>query len=141
MTHASPISSGAPILQRRPTSPRAQFTKADQAGYAAAQVNLGVFYKQGLGGLAKDDREAVRLYKLAADQGDAFGQANLGVFYEQGRGGLEKDDREAGRLYKLAADQGNAFGQAYLGDAYRDGQGGLIRPGLLPAHRRLLLPG
>jgi TPR repeat protein len=30
---------------------------------------LDFFYEQGRGGLAKDDREAARLYKLAADQG------------------------------------------------------------------------
>jgi TPR repeat protein len=61
-----------------------------------------------LGGLPKDDRDAARLYKLAADQGNALGQLNLGLFYESGRGGLEKDEREAARLYRLAADQGNA---------------------------------
>jgi hypothetical protein len=32
--------------------------------------------------LPKDDREAARLYKLAADQGLAYAQFNLGVFYE-----------------------------------------------------------
>jgi TPR repeat protein len=62
-------------------------------------------------GVPKDDREAARLYKLAADQGNAAGQAYLGIFYEQGRGGLPKDDREAARLYKLAADQGNAYAE------------------------------
>jgi TPR repeat protein len=30
-----------------------------------------------LGGPPKDEREAVRLYKLAADQGDARARANL----------------------------------------------------------------
>jgi TPR repeat protein len=68
----------------------------------------------GFGGLEKDDREAARLHKLAADQGNARGQANLGVFYEQGRGGLAKDEREAARLYKLAADQGSEYAQNAL---------------------------
>ena len=40
--------------------------------------------RAGRGGLAKDDREAARLYKLAADQGDAAAQNNLGVFYADG---------------------------------------------------------
>jgi len=39
-------------------------------GYAQAQLNLGVMYEHGRGGLAKDERGAVRLYKLAADQGN-----------------------------------------------------------------------
>ena len=56
----------------------------------------------------QDDREALRLFRLAADQDNSYGQQNLGVFYRDGRGGLAKDDREAARLFKLAADQGNA---------------------------------
>src|SRR5450631_4027630 len=34
-----------------------------------------------------DDREAARLYKLVADQGDALAQYNLWLFYWQGGGG------------------------------------------------------
>ena len=71
-------------------------------------------YRDGRGGVAKDDREAARLYQLAADQGNANGQVSLGFFHTTGRGGLAKDDREAARLYKLAADQGNEYAQAAL---------------------------
>jgi len=39
-------------------------------------------------GLPKDDREAARLFKLAADQGDAEAQFTLASFYTAGRGGL-----------------------------------------------------
>jgi TPR repeat protein len=81
----------------------------------------------GRNGQPKDDREAARLFRLAADKGDAAAQANLGVFYEHGRGGLAKDDREAARLYRLAADQGNAKGQASLGFFYAQGRGGLAK--------------
>ena len=88
---------GAPLQARR------------RPGKRGGQAGLGFFYETGRGGLAKDDREAARLYKLAADQGNAGGQNNLGVFYARGRGGLAKDDREAARLYKLAADQGDAI--------------------------------
>jgi hypothetical protein len=56
-------------------------------------------YEQGRGGLAKDECEAARLYKLAADPGNA------------GVGGLSKNRSEAERLYKLAADQGNEYAQ------------------------------
>ena len=77
------------------------------------------------GGLPNDDREAARLYKLAADQGDAAGQSALGAFYSYGRGGLPNDDREAARLFQLAAVQGNVGAQNYLGVFYRDGRGGL----------------
>jgi hypothetical protein len=43
----------------------------------AAQAKLGVFYRDGVGGVPQDDREAARLYKLAADQGNAYAQAGL----------------------------------------------------------------
>jgi len=71
------------------------------------------------------DHEAVRLCKLAAEQGNTDGQVDLGVFYSQGRGGLAKDDREAARLFKLAADQGNSAGESLLGLFYEQGRGGL----------------
>jgi TPR repeat protein len=71
----------------------------------------------GRGGLPKDEREAVRLLKLAADQGLAQSQFFLGNLHEQGRGGLRKDEREAARLYKLAADQGHADAKRLVRDA------------------------
>ena len=42
-----------------------------------AQNNLGNMYKRGEGGLAVDKAEAVRLYRLAADQGFGPAQARL----------------------------------------------------------------
>jgi TPR repeat protein len=95
-------------------SARAYFSKASDLGYAAARASLGLFYAIGRGGLARNDDEALRLSRLAAEQGDPLGNNNLGFFYETGRGGLAKDDREAARLYQLAADQGNAFAQSAL---------------------------
>ncbi|HLQ92373.1 MAG TPA: SEL1-like repeat protein [Xanthobacteraceae bacterium] len=76
-----------------------------------------------VGGIA--EREAARLYKVAADQGHAVAQNNLGVLYANGRSGLPNDDREAARLSKLAADQGFAIAQYGLGTFYATGRGGL----------------
>jgi len=73
-----------------------------------AQVWLGILYRDGRGGLPKNDQEAARLFRLAGDQGNAYAQVWLGYFYETGRGGLAKNNREATRFYKLAADQGDA---------------------------------
>jgi len=78
-----------------------------QVGNAEALTDLGIKYSHGSGGLPEDEREAARLYKLAADQGHARGLCNLGFLYHEGRGGLPKDRNEAARLYKLAADKGN----------------------------------
>jgi TPR repeat protein len=70
----------------------------------------------------KDAREAVRLYRLAADQGHASAQSNLGVCYHNGQG-VEKDAKEAVRLYRLAANQGLAGAQVNLGACYYIGEG------------------
>jgi putative tryptophan/tyrosine transport system substrate-binding protein len=75
--------------------------------------------------LPTDDREAARLFKLAAEQGDADGQNNLGRFNLNGRGGLPQSDDDAVRLYRLAAEQGNAFAQGNLGVMYETGRGPL----------------
>ena len=58
-------------------------------------------------GVAEDDAEAVRWYRLAADQGLAIAQNNLGWMYDNGEG-VAEDDAEAVRWYRLAADQGHA---------------------------------
>lgn len=78
---------------------------------AAAQFNLAWSYENGSAGRRKDDREAARLYALAADKGYAPAQVILGFFYESGRGGLLKDEGKAESLYKRAADQGDAYTQ------------------------------
>jgi TPR repeat protein len=81
----------------------------------------------GRGGLARDDVEAARLYKLAADKGLSAAHNNLGVLYETGSGGLAKDDTEALRLYKLAADKNYAAAQNNIGRFYETARGGLTK--------------
>ena len=87
-----------------------------------AQYNLGRMYEDGTG--VKDHTEAVRLYRLAADQGYAKAQCNLGVMYTDGTGTRVPQDRtEAARWFRLAADQGDAYGQYNLGVMYKRGTG------------------
>ena len=45
--------------------------------FTALYWNLGILYRDGLG-VPKDEFEAVRWFRLAADQGDASAQVNLG---------------------------------------------------------------
>ena len=49
-------------------------------------------------GLAKDEAEAVRLYRLAAAQGHASAQYSLGFAYMNGQGGLAS--RECKQFFK-----------------------------------------
>ena len=93
---------------------------ADQ-GYAPAQYNLGVMYRNGYG-VAKDDVEAVKWFRKAANQGNASAQYNLGVMYHNGYG-VAKDDVEARKWFRKAADQGNAIAQYNLGVMYYNGDG------------------
>ena len=75
--------------------------------------------------MPKDDAEAVRWFRLAADQGDPVAQFSLGVMYAAGLGGLQQDDTEAVQWYQQAADQDNANAQHALGIMYAVGLGGL----------------
>ncbi len=92
-----------------------------EQGNAKAQFNLGATYYDGEG-VPKDDKEAVKWYRLAAEQGNAEAQFNLGVMYDNGRG-VPKDDKEAVKWYRLAAEQGNANAMGNLGVMYSLGMG------------------
>ncbi|MBY3433297.1 hypothetical protein HFN89_03845 [Rhizobium laguerreae] len=96
-------------------------TESANRNSVVGQTYLGWLYASGRG-VTKDDVEASRLYRLAADQGYAPAQHNLGVRYENGRG-VAKDNVEAARLYRLAADQGYAPAQSNLGVMYENGRG------------------
>jgi TPR repeat protein len=104
---------------------RIQLFKAYQLGNAQAAANLALLYMNGQG-IPRDDAEAARLSKIAADQGNAQGQNSLGYLFEQGRGG-PKNEIEAARLFNLSADQGYPPAQNNLGRLYQTGGGGLPR--------------
>jgi hypothetical protein len=76
---------------------------ADQ-GYAAAQNNLGVMYRRGLG-VVQDYTEAARWYRVAADQGLASAQYNLGGMNADGHG-MPQNYARARYWFGLAAQQG-----------------------------------
>lgn len=89
---------------------------ASEQGDVSAQYHLGVMYRDGQG-VPRDDKEAVKWFRLAAEQGYADAQYRLGSMYHG------KDNREAVKWYRLAAAQGNADAQYYLGVMYSYGQG------------------
>ena len=72
-------------------------------------------------GVEQDYAEAVKWYRLAAEQGDAVAQNNLGYAYRNGAG-VEQDYVEAVNWYRLAAEQGDAHAQLNLGDAFYNGE-------------------
>ena len=56
-------------------------------------------------GVPQDYKEAVKWYRLAAEQGYADAQYNLGLMYSNGEG-VPQDYKEAVKWYRLAAEQG-----------------------------------
>ena len=58
-------------------------------------------------GVPEDDAEAVRWYRLAAEQGYAAAQFNLGVMYATGQG-VPEDDVTAYAWLNIAAEQGQS---------------------------------
>lgn len=103
------LTSAVPVLAQSDF----EATKARaESGDAEAQVALGLMYMNGRG-VAKNDFEAVRWYRLAAEQGNANAQSWLGYMYANGAV-VEKNDQEAVRWYRLAAEQGDALAQYAL---------------------------
>ena len=92
---------------------------ADQ-GYAPAQYNLGVMYRDGKG-VPQDYATAASWLRKAAE-GNAAAQSRLGRMYENGQG-VAQDYAVAASWYRKAADQGDVSAQGFLGMMYYNGKG------------------
>ena len=86
-----------------------------------AQCNLGLMYNYG-NGVKEDEKEAVKWYRKAAEQGYSRAQCNLGISYEDGDG-VEEDKKEAIKWYRKSAEQGYSRAQNNLGLIYYHGNG------------------
>ena len=78
-------------------------------------------YLNGLG-VAKDEKEAVRWYRKAADQGEDTAQAYLGWMCTKA-GAWSWTTRKPLRWYRKAVEQGNAVAKYNLGKMYDNGRG------------------
>ena len=56
------------------------FFLAAEHGFAPAQCNLGICYKNEYGGLARDDEQSAQLYQRAAEQGHLYARALLNSY-------------------------------------------------------------
>ncbi len=93
-----------------------------EKGDAEAQFDLGTAFIFGNLGVVKDEMEAVKWIRKAAEQNHASAQNNLGYFCAQGLG-VKKDDVEAVKWYRKAAVQNHATAQYNLGLCYERGGG------------------
>ncbi len=103
-----------------------EFNILANRGDAGAQFVVGYLHETGnpRGGLFRgpDYHEAIKWYRLSAEQGFAKAQLNLGHMYAVGHG-VARDDEEAARWYHKAAIQGFAEAQYNLGVRYYEGSG------------------
>jgi TPR repeat protein len=100
--------------------------KAADQGYAAAQADLGYFYRldpDAAGYLkAKAYAESFRLVRLAAEQGNIIAIGDLGNLYMHGTG-AERDYGEALKWLRRAVEQNERYAQSHLGEMYKHGWG------------------
>jgi hypothetical protein len=82
-----------------------------------------------------DDEEAVRWYRLAADQGDGNAQYNLGVMYDNGDG-VPQDDVQAYMWFSLAASRSTGTERATATE-WRDRVANRLTPDQLAEGQRL----
>ena len=82
----------------------AEWKPLAKLGNAMTQHNLAYLYDNGLG-VIEDDREAVRWYRLAAEQAYIKSQYNLGHMYTSGEGVIQ-DNVYAHMWFNIAASNG-----------------------------------
>jgi uncharacterized protein len=88
------------------------FKPLAEAGDQAAQNNLGVLYRNGMG-VPEDYTESLKWFRQSAERGNPWAEYNLGLAYEYGWG-VPEDKREALKWYMLSAQQGDAAAQTAL---------------------------
>jgi len=92
-----------------------------EGGDSKAQNELGLCYDKGQG-VAQDEVEGAKWFRIAAEHNDAEAQSHLGYCYAHGYG-VTTDEVEAVKWYRKAAEQNNAVAQSSLGYCYAHGYG------------------
>ena len=95
---------------------------AAAGGYPPAINSMGVWARDGVG-QPRNDAEAVKWFREAADLLNDYAMVNLGRMYWLGRGGLPVDRAQAIKLYRAAIYNENAWGRLHLAEALEKGEG------------------
>lgn len=89
------------------------FERSALGGFASAQMMLGRYHSEGIGGAEQDADKAFRWYERAAKAGIGDAQCMLGHFYAEGIG-CEKSDEAAYYWYRRAARMGSGEAEYIL---------------------------
>lgn len=95
-------------------------------GNVRSMLCLGFWYMDGMKGLPRDRKEALRWYTRGHGLGGVACTTNLGACYLNGEG-VEKDEARAMHLYSVAAGRGDECACFQLGWSFADGLNGLPR--------------
>lgn len=101
------------------------FQKGADLGNADCQTSLGLFYQAGEripGGVKADPAEAVKWYRLAAEQDHTEAIQHLAMMHARGMG-VEKNFTEAATWFRKGAELGNGDCMWGLGQCHLDGTG------------------
>jgi TPR repeat protein len=100
------------------------YLKAAKAGVVEAEMAIGIFYFQGIG-VGKDEAEAYRWLKKAADRDEPSANMYLGRLYLHGVPSLniEPNNNKAWYYIKKAADLGESEAKSDVGWMYYRGLG------------------
>ena len=91
------------------------FTSGDEDVYSIIEKAQDAYNKG-------NHKEAVRLYRIAAERGNSLAQYRLGTRYFLGEG-VNKSAEEAFKWWKRAAEQGHLRAQNNIGIMYANGTG------------------
>ena len=80
------------------------FSKAAKQGDPAAEFNLGMMYKNGMG-VVQNYEEAVKWFRKSAEKGFKDAQFNLGLMYQRGKG-IKQDHIHAHMWFSIASVNG-----------------------------------
>jgi TPR repeat protein len=97
----------------------AYYRKAAQAGHLPAQKRLAYLLDK-----SEENKEALKWYQMAAEQGDAEAEHGLAGMYASGES-MEKNYGKALRLFRSSANKGYAPAIHVMAAAYEEGEMGL----------------
>ena len=91
--------------------------KSASIGERDALYQMGVVYDKALG-VERNLEQAVKWFKLAADQRDAQAQLNLGILHDPRANGIAKDPEMAAQWFVMSANNGNQRAKQILEKQY-----------------------